>query len=167
LTRAVAAPTVTLRPATPADEPFLADLFADTRAPEFALLAVDESTREALVQMQYTAQTRSYAAAHPQGTCDLVRVDGEPAGRLYVDRHGSDVSLLDISLLKPYRGRGVGTRLLAALIDEARERGCQVHLQVARHNPALRLYQRLGFSVVNDGEVYLAMAYDPARPAER
>lgn len=166
MTRAVAPPTVALRPVTSADEPFLLGLYAETR-PGFSLLALDGPARDALMQMQYTAQTRSYAAAHPQGTCDLILVDGAPAGRLYVDRDGPDVVLVDISLLADQRGRGVGTRLLGELIAEARERGCRVRLHVARGNPALRLYQRVGFSVVAQDEVNLAMECDPAPTAER
>lgn len=49
-----------------------------------------------------------------------------------------------------YRGRGVGTRMLAVVEDDLLTRGFQiVTLNVARSNPrAQRLYQRHGYQVV-------------------
>lgn len=156
--------TIELRAATPADEPFLQRLYADVRRADLAPLALDEPAVEALTRMQYTAQARSYAASHPGAGVDVIVVDGEPCGRLWVDRGGPEIVLLDIGLLTAWRRRGVGGTLLGALIDEARERGCPLRLHVERHNPARRLYERLGLRVVADGEVHLAMAWDPARP---
>ena len=51
----------------------------------------------------------------------------------------------DIALLPAWRGRGLGGRCLQALVDQGRALGIQVEL----HNPARRLYERLGF--VADG----------------
>jgi ribosomal protein S18 acetylase RimI-like enzyme len=44
------------------------------------------------------------------------------------------------------RGRGVGTKLLETLIGRTRRQGrAALSLSVACENPALRLYERLGF----------------------
>jgi len=52
--------------------------------------------------------------------------------------------------LPQYRGRGLGTRLLMQLIEWARDNGFQtMRLDVAdevRSAPAVRLYERLGFT---------------------
>lgn len=164
MTQRAGACTIELRAATAADEPFLQRLFTDVRGAELAPLALDEAAVETLMHMQYTAQTRSYAAGHPGAVIYVIVVDGEPCGRLWVDRSGAEIVLLDIGLLTASRGRGVGSALLGALIDEARGRGCLLRLHVQRNNPARRLYERLGFRVEGDGEVHLAMAWDPARP---
>jgi ribosomal protein S18 acetylase RimI-like enzyme len=65
----------------------------------------------------------------------------------------SDVPELSIGVAPESRGRGTGTRLLAALVEVARADGHQaISLSVERDNPARRLYERAGFvRVADDG----------------
>jgi ribosomal protein S18 acetylase RimI-like enzyme len=58
-----------------------------------------------------------------------------------------------------HRGRGIETALLRGLLAEADAAGKSVSIQVERVNPALRLYQRLGFAVAEDKGVYLFLTY--------
>ena len=52
-------------------------------------------------------------------------------------------------VLPHYRRRGIGTALLRAAIAWGRQQHClQAQLTVLPHNPARRLYQTLGFSVL-------------------
>lgn len=60
-----------------------------------------------------------------------------------------DVPELSIGVVDEWRGRGVGTAMLTTLLGHADEHGLErVSLSVEPDNPALRLYQRLGFVVV-------------------
>jgi len=53
---------------------------------------------------------------------------------------------LGIGVLPSHRGQGIGTALLEALLKEAERQGVRsMSLSVERDNPALGLYQRLGF----------------------
>jgi len=64
-----------------------------------------------------------------------------------------DVPELGVAVLPEYRGQGVGTALLRALISRASALGHPaVSLSVDQRNPALRLYERPGFSVVSARE---------------
>lgn len=57
-----------------------------------------------------------------------------------------------ISLYREFRGRGIGTRMLRLMLEELREAGyLRASLGVAKGNPALRLYERMGFRIVGDG----------------
>lgn len=61
---------------------------------------------------------------------------------------------MTIGVQQGLRGQGIGARLLAAVIAEARCRGFGLCLSVRTGNPARRLYERLGFRVV-PGSAYL------------
>ena len=55
---------------------------------------------------------------------------------------------MDLALLPPFRGRGIGTGLLRGIFSEG-DRACKrVSIHVEAFNPALRLYERLGFQRV-------------------
>ena len=57
-----------------------------------------------------------------------------------------------ISLYKPYRCKGIGTAMMRALLDELRDAGYpRASLSIQKENPALRLYERLGFRIVGEG----------------
>lgn len=62
---------------------------------------------------------------------------------------GVDVPELSIGVAPRYRGRGIGSALLAALVDEAKAQGHRViSLSVEDGNRARSLYQRAGFTAV-------------------
>jgi ribosomal protein S18 acetylase RimI-like enzyme len=87
--------------------------------------------------------------------------DGQPIGRLIVDRCSDVIRLVDIALLPDHRKAGIGSELLRRLLDEATAAGKPVVLHVARSNPAATLYQRLGFFVSAWDDVYLEMQWRP------
>lgn len=157
---------MTLRPIAPDDEPFLVALYASTRPAELAALAASPDLAAAFARSQATLQQRAYAAAHPGASFDLVLVDGTPAGRLYVDRSGPEIRLIEIALLPAFRGAGIGTRLLGELLAEASVRRVPVALHVDVASPAQRLYRRLGFAVAAAGDVHLLMRWVPPAAAD-
>jgi ribosomal protein S18 acetylase RimI-like enzyme len=57
-----------------------------------------------------------------------------------------EIPELAIAVVPEFRGYGAGTKLMQRLIEEARhQKFPALSLSVYRRNPALRLYQRLGF----------------------
>jgi len=152
-------PLVRLRPIGAADEEFLYELYASTRADELARFGWGQMQRTAFLKMQFAAQTRSYLQQFPAAACDVILVEGQPAGRLYVDRQPARIRIVDIALLPEFRNAGVGATLLRGLQDEAAACGGAIQLHVACSNRALGLYTRLGFQVVADTGVYLEMEW--------
>lgn len=152
-TAAGAARAPKLRPACEEDGELLYRIYASTRTEELAVVPWDERTRDAFVRTQFGAQDAFYRQKYPDASYDVVVAGGEPVGRLYVDRGGEAVHVIDVALLPDHRGRGIGTALLTRLIDEAQAMGKPVRLSVARSNRAgRRLYERLGFrQVAGDG----------------
>jgi ribosomal protein S18 acetylase RimI-like enzyme len=152
---------VTLRPTTESDRELLLEVYASTRVEELDQVLWLPGAREAFVEMQFAAQDHEYRRLNPQGSFDVIEVEGEPAGRLYVDRRPGDLRIIDIALLPAYRGRGVGRGLIEELQQQAAAEGRIVSIHVEAHNRAAGLYERLGFVVAEDLGVYRRMEWTP------
>jgi ribosomal protein S18 acetylase RimI-like enzyme len=83
----------------------------------------------------------------PVGAIWLRLLIGAEKGFGYVDDKTPE---LGMAVLSEYRGKGIGTSLLSRLIKSAEDFYEYISLSVATGNPALRLYQRLGFEVVGE-----------------
>jgi GNAT superfamily N-acetyltransferase len=76
----------------------------------------------------------------------IVLVDGARAGIVAVAIFESHVQLEKLYLLPRFQGRGVGTRIMASLLESAATLGKPVHLRVLRVDEgARRFYRRHGF----------------------
>jgi len=150
-----------VRPETEDDAPFLAALYASTRMGELAATYWSDAQKATFLDMQFQAQRAHYRRFYPEADWLVVERSGEAIGRLYIERWPSQHRVIDIAFLPRHCGKGFGTALLGDLIDEAAAVGKAVSIHVEKHNPARRLYERLGFIVVEDKGVYDLMA----RPA--
>ncbi len=168
-------PSFALRPLTPADQNWIRELMLyaiyvppGTPPPDRALL--DEP--------RIAAYYQNWGRAGDFGFAGLAGEDGaQPVGAVWLrlfpaeaPGYGSvspDIPELSIALTPPYRGQGLGTRLLTAALDEAARRGfTAVSLSVSPPNPALHLYTRAGFEPVHsedDSIVMLRRLLPPAR----
>jgi ribosomal protein S18 acetylase RimI-like enzyme len=153
---------VRLRPVAGADRPFLTALYGSTREAELVALPWTAEEKAAFVVHQFEAQDAHYREHYPGATLDVVEVDGRPAGRLYVHRGPSDIRIMDIALAPAFRGGGIGGRLLRALVAEAQASGRKLSIHVEVHNPARRLYERLGFVPAGEHGVYVLMERAPS-----
>jgi ribosomal protein S18 acetylase RimI-like enzyme len=150
---------IVLRPITDADREFLVDVYGSTRDEELSQVAWPAGQREAFVRMQFHAQDVDYHRNNPDGSYDVIEVDGRPAGRLYVDRRPDDTRIVDIALLPEFRSHGVGGQLIGGLMQEAAESGGKVSIHVEIHNRAATLYERLGFVTVDEHGIYRQMEW--------
>jgi ribosomal protein S18 acetylase RimI-like enzyme len=151
---AAAAFGITYRTMTDGDLPFVAALYATTRADEVAATGWPAATQAAFLEQQHRAQHSHYRAAYPGGEWLLIERGGEPIGRLYLAEELGQLLVVDISLLPAARGGGLGTAILRdVLAGEKRP----VMLHVQRTNRARRLYERLGFEPVEEQAVYVKM----------
>lgn len=157
--RQIGAMAITLGPATDADQEFFYRTFASTRAAEVALTGWSAEQQESFLRMQFEAQRRGYLMQTPEAQYWVIQQCGIPVGRLIVDRTAEDIHLIDIGLLPEFRGHGIGSTLMAAIIQEATQDCKPIRLFVERFNPALRWYEELGFEVIGGGQIYLEMVW--------
>lgn len=150
--------TITLRPALPGDDGFLYAVFASTRAAEMDLVDWNPAQKESFLRMQFLTQCQQYQFTYPNAIPHIIESNGAPAGRLIVDHSANETILVDIALLPDFRNLGVGTSLIRSLQAE----GNKITLHVIRSNPAVNLYQRLGFIFVGEEAFYSKMEWPPA-----
>lgn len=68
----------------------------------------------------------------------------------YIDEQTPEIA---IALFDEYRNQGIGTRMMEQMLDLMKTEGyAQVSLSITKGNSAIRLYERLGFVVINENE---------------
>jgi GNAT superfamily N-acetyltransferase len=155
--------TITLRTVTAGDDEFLLAVYASTREDELAQVEWGEGQKELFVRWQYELQRREYHGRFPDARYQLILIDGEPAGRIWVGEDEEQIRLLDIALLPQFQKRGAGTVLLRELMKEAGRAGKLLrHMVFVLNNDAHRFYERLGFVVIEDLGAYKQMEYRPS-----
>ena len=148
-----------LRPAEKEDEAFLFRLYSSVRLEEVAAWGWPEAQQEAFLRMQFNGQQASYKRAYRDASHSIILLDEEPVGRMFVARRDDGLRLVDISISPERRGTGIGTNLIRELQAGAEREGVPLRLQVMKNNPALRLYERLGFTKIEDEGAYFQMEY--------
>jgi ribosomal protein S18 acetylase RimI-like enzyme len=89
--------------------------------------------------------------------CRIVTSDGQDVGLACTVEAEDEVVLNTLEVLPEHQRKGIGTFVLRSVQREAFARGKAVTLQVLKVNPARRLYERLGFTLVDETEKHYQM----------
>ena len=150
------------RPIAPKDEVFLNQLYASTRQEEMALTGWAPEKIKEFLDFQFKAQHAYYQEAFPKASFQLILLKNRPIGRLYIDRRVDEIRIVDIALLPDHRGKGIGKTLMQGVLKEGEKNNLPVRIHVEHNNPAMRLYERLGFRRSGDTGVYYLMEWEKA-----
>lgn len=143
---------VIIRPAQPADAAnliaYIQELLAEPN------LHMPLTSAEFTVTVAEEQQLLAEFAASDNSVVLLAEVDSQIVGELNLKggkrqatRHSA---LLGISVRQSWRGRGVGSTLMAQAIEWARSSGVITRIELyvyARNEAAIHLYQKFGFEV--------------------
>jgi ribosomal protein S18 acetylase RimI-like enzyme len=152
--------TIVLRPVTKLDQEFLLSVYASTREQELSQVEWGEGQKETFLRWQFETQKREYETRFPNARYDVIVVDGQPAGRIWVGADNEEIRLLDIAILPGFQNRGVGTALLNQLIEEARSSNKRLrHMVFVLNHEAHRFYERLGFVIIEELGAYRHMEW--------
>lgn len=133
--------SVVLRGATPHDDAYQRRLFAESRD-DLAMLP--QGIRDSLIDMQFRAQAMQLARNHPDADRRVLVADGVDAGVLVLDDAADALRIVDLTVERRERRRGIAGAAVTAVIAAAGER--PVRLSVWSTNEIARaLYERLGF----------------------
>lgn len=150
---------IRFRPVTNDDMNLLHQIYASTREIELQQTNWSDEQKNAFVLMQFNAQHSFYSEHYSDASFEIILHRDIPAGRLYLLRSPKELLIVDITLLPDFRSQGIGSEILGNLMREAAETGRDLLIHVERFNPALRLYSRLGFQLIEDKGVYLYMGW--------
>lgn len=132
---------ITYKPASEQDIDYLLWLRQQTMTAylELAGVAADKETHMSRIR---------YKLAHAR----IVFADGVKTGLLKCVKSPEQTEIIQIQIDPAFQGKGIGRLLLETVIAEARQRNSKVILSVLKQNPALKLYQRVGFTQTHEDE---------------
>ena len=144
--------SINIRPATNKDLPFLADMLFEAGAVSEIVREMGKENALMLPAMIYFLEN----FGRPGDFGFIAELENTPIGAAWA-RHfseenksygfiSSEIPEFAIAVAAEFRALGVGTKLMERLIEEARKLNLPaLSLSVYRRNPALKLYERLGF----------------------
>lgn len=99
--------------------------------------------------------------------CLCAEVGGKVVGAVWVRNiagygdTGEDTPEFAISLYKEYRGYGIGTEMMRQMLALLKSKGYRkASLAVQKDNDALRMYQKVGFQIIDENvEEYIMVYY--------
>ncbi|MBS7008776.1 GNAT family N-acetyltransferase [Anaerostipes sp.] len=99
--------------------------------------------------------------------CLCAEADGKIVGAVWtriIPGYGNiddDTPEFAISLYKEYRGKGIGTKLMQEMLALLKVKGyTKASLSVQKDNYAFKMYQDLGFKIINETEEEFIMVND-------
>jgi ribosomal protein S18 acetylase RimI-like enzyme len=156
---------ISFRPITAEDTEFLYTVYASTRAAELAAVDWSESDKAAFLRAQFHTQHQAYQGSYQGADFLVILLSDRPIGRLYLARGEGEIRIVDIALLPEHRRAGIGGAILADILAEGARDDKRVSIHVEMFNPALSLYQRLGFRQREMRGVYYFMEWVPGTAA--
>ena len=144
----------------PADMEFMYKLYASTRADVHQIHDWNEDQKDQFLRMQFNAQHSHYQKHFPTAEFNLIlNKKRKPIGRLYLHHREDEFRILDISLLPQHRRKGIGSTIIKDIMEQGRVAALPVRLHVARYNPALSWYTRMGFERIEETEMSFLMEW--------
>ena len=102
-------------------------------------------------------QRARFAAQWKREEVRIISLDGKDVGWLQVAELPTEIRLQKFFVSPQYQRSGIGSEILSTLLATWRSTGKKIVLRVLKNNPARRLYERLGFSVVAEESVTFRM----------
>ena len=142
--------SIAFRPARNRDFDYCRRLYFSEMGWIIEKLHLDKPAQEAYLQTHWKAQQ-----------VRIIVLDGADVGWLQTILQDDALFLAQMFVERRFQRRGIGTQVMQRLIDEATRAGQPMRLTVVKINPARRLYERLGFNILQEDKRKLYMQRDP------
>ena len=113
------------------------------------------------LNLDMAAQGVSFRERWAQQLVRIIAVRSSDVGWLQSTMQDDGLFVAQLFVDGPFQRRGIGTEVMNRLIGEAARLNQPVRLAVVKINPAVRLYERLGFHTTHDDDRKFYMKRDP------
>lgn len=145
----------------PDDMGLLFNIFVSTREDILSLSNWTDNEKLDFLRSQFFLQHDAYMGGYRNPEFMIIRIDGEDAGRLYLEHREKDIRIIDIAILPSFRNRGTGSTLIRHIFNLSDSGAKSVSIHVEKANPAMAWYRRFGFKKIEDIDVYDLMERAP------
>jgi GNAT superfamily N-acetyltransferase len=114
--------------------------------------------------LDVAAQTASFPGQWVQEQVRIISADGADVGWLQSNVREGGLFVAQLFVDGPFQKQGIGTEVMKQLIGETSALNQAVSLAVVKINPALRLYERLGFRITHQDDRKFYMTRNPDAP---
>lgn len=143
---------ITLRPTTDADLEWLIPLYESMMRPYYDA-------------MNLIWDTDKFAQAYDPAASSIILLNSEEVGYLKVECREDYLYLGDIQLKPEFQNRGIGTKLIKDIQAQAKSEQLPLRLRVLKNNPAINLYNKLGFMILEENEISYILEYNQKHTA--
>jgi len=113
------------------------------------------------LHLDTAAQAASFQQQWDPTQVRIIALDGSDVGWLQTLTQDDELFVAQMFVDRPFQRRGIGTEVMKRLIAEAARVNQTMRLNVVKINPAMRLYERLGFQVIREDDRKFYMKRDP------
>jgi ribosomal protein S18 acetylase RimI-like enzyme len=113
------------------------------------------------LHLNIAAQAASFRDQWALAEVRIITLDSSDVGWLQSKTQDDGLFIAQLFVDSPFQRKGIGTEVMHRLIGEATRLNQAVRLEVVKINPALRLYERLGFQTADEDDRKFHMKRDP------
>lgn len=92
---------------------------------------------------------------------EILLSNKQKIGYCSIDRYDNYFHVHELVLSPEFQGKGLGSKILNDLINEARDKKVSIKLQVLKENRAQHLYRKLGFQDIGTTDTHIQMEFNP------
>ena len=93
-------------------------------------------------------------------SANILNIHGKPIGLFKCYEDNTTCHVIQVQILPEYQGKGIGKSILMTLQKQALRDDKSINLSVLKSNPAIKLYERLGFTIISQSDNEFTMQYN-------
>ena len=93
-------------------------------------------------------------------SANILNIHGKPIGLFKFYEDNTTCHVIQVQILPEYQGKGIGKSILMTLQKQALRDDKSINLSVLKSNPAIKLYERLGFTIISQSDNEFTMQYN-------